>query len=157
MLDSVTINAEPIHLNISPYGFNHYAAEYLAVARSVEIGTSFSPVPYYLYCRCLELGLKAFLLLKGVPEQELKRKSLGHDLNAIVLRCEVLGLLSYLTLSSEEKGEISKANEYYATKDFEYVNVFKVVQGYPELPDLQVLDSIGAKIIDNLRDTCLNA
>ena len=70
MTRNVTIKLETIHINLSPYGFNLYAEEYLAVARSIKIGSTFSPVPYYLYCRCLELGIKAFLSLKGVSKQE---------------------------------------------------------------------------------------
>lgn len=157
MAETVTVKVGTVHVNLSPYGFNHYAAEYLAVARSVKVGASFSPVPYYLYCRCLELGLKAFLLLKGVSKQELKNKTLGHDLDAVVAKAEELGLSAFLVLSAEEKGEISKANSYYANKDFEYVNISKVMRGYPQLPLLQILDSASAKIVDNLREACLSA
>ncbi len=157
MSKNVTINAAPILVNLSPYGFNHFASEYLAVARSVTVGTSFSPVPYYLYCRCLELGLKAFLLLKGVTKQELKRKSLGHNLVAIVAKAESLGLSEYLIITAEEKTELSKANDYYENKDFEYVNILKVVKGYPLLPDIQLLDKLAEKIVGSLREVCLNA
>jgi hypothetical protein len=157
MTRNVTIKLETIHINLSPYGFNHYPEEYLAVARSIEVGSTFSPVPYYLYCRCLELGIKAFLSLKGVSKQELKRKTLGHDLEALLDKAEGLGFSKLVLLSPDEKVEISKANKYYAKKDFEYINVSKVVRGYPQLPILRVLDNIGAKIVSNLREACLNA
>ena len=157
MSKSVTINVEPIQINFSPYGFNHYASEYLAVARSIEVGQSFSPVPYYLYCRCLELGIKAFLLLKGLTKQELKRKSLGHNLVEIVNKADSLGLSEYLIITAEEITEISKANDYYESKDFEYVNIIKVVKGYPMLPNLQILDKLAEKIVERLRGACLNA
>ncbi len=156
MSGHVTVKVGTQQVNLSPYGFNHYAAEYLAVARSVEVGSSFSPVPYYLYCRCLELGLKAFLLLKGFTKNELKRK-LSHDLDAIIVKAESLGLSDFLVLSDEEKYEISKANKYYSNKDFEYFNVLNVSQGHSQLPNLRDLDNIGARIIDNLLEACLNA
>jgi len=60
-------------VNISPIGFHHYASQFAASARQAQagLGGTFSPVPYYLYCRSLELVLKAFLLAKGVPKDDL--------------------------------------------------------------------------------------
>jgi hypothetical protein len=157
MSKNVTSAAVGIQINLSPYSFNHYASEYLTVARSIKVGPSFSPVPYYLYCRCLELGVKAFLLLKGVTKQELKTKSLGHNLVDIVVKAESLGLSENVKITKKENSEISKANNYYKNKDFEYVNILKTMKGYPLLPDLHILDKLAERIVGYLKEVCLNA
>lgn len=157
MSKNVISIAEPIRIILSPCGFNHYASEYLTAARSIEVGSLFSPVPYYLYCRCLELGVKAFLLLRGVSKHELKSKILGHNLVAILTEAERLGLSEYLILTEEEKSEIYKANDYYKNKDFEYLNISKVVKGYPLLPGLHILDKLAERVVEDLREVCLNA
>lgn len=46
----------------------------------------------YLFFHAMELYLKAFLQLKGMPEQELRSRRLGHDLVALSNRAEELGL-----------------------------------------------------------------
>jgi hypothetical protein len=154
---NVTIRVPPIHVNLSPLGFHYYAAQFLAVARSIESGPSFSPVPYYLYCRALELSLKAYLLAKGLSKKELKKKSLGHNLERILNRAEYYGLLSIVQVMDEERQELLKANNYYADKDFEYANVSKIVRGYPELPDMIILDRLAERLINELEPICLEA
>jgi len=59
-------------LHINPLGFHRYASEFLRAAQDFRMNDGFSPVPYYLVCRSIELALKAFLLAKGIPEGEVK-------------------------------------------------------------------------------------
>ena len=87
----------------------------------------------------------------------LKSKILGHNLVAILTEAERLGLSEYLILTEEEKSEIYKANDYYKNKDFEYLNISKVVKGYPLLPDLHILDKLAERVVEDLREVCLNA
>jgi hypothetical protein len=58
-------------------------------------------------------------------------------LEALLDKAEGLGFSKLILLSPDEKVEISKANKYYAKKDFEYINVSNVVRGYPQLPNLR--------------------
>jgi hypothetical protein len=54
----IMIQAEPIVFNIKPYGFQRYAQEFMYAERTFEATDNFSPVPYYLLCRSIELSLK---------------------------------------------------------------------------------------------------
>lgn len=75
-------------VRIGPVGFVLYAEEFLEAACAIPEHSQargsrrFTPVPFYLFCRALELALKAFLLAKNRPLDELKA-IYGHDLEAL--------------------------------------------------------------------------
>ncbi len=148
---NVVMKAQTGHINLSPLGFHRYASEFLRAANSFKCGDSFSPVPYYLRCRVIELALKAFLLAKGFPKNDLKEK-LGHNLENALNSATELGLQSEVAIKSEEAEEIKKANVYYADKGFEYFQVTKAVTGYPELPDLKILADVSSRLVSELED-----
>ena len=150
------MKAETLHINLSPFGFHRYASEFLRAADSFECGDGFSPVPYYLRCRVIELAQKAFLLAKGFPKNDLKEK-LGHNLENALNSATELGLQSEVAIKSEEAEEIKKANVYYADKGFEYFQVTKAVTGYPELPDLKILADVSSRLVSGLKDVCMKA
>jgi hypothetical protein len=83
-MGNYVLKAEPGLLHISPLGFHRYASEFLRAAQGFKINDGFSPVPYYLICRSMELALKAFLLAKGLPKKKLKERNLGHDLEKVL-------------------------------------------------------------------------
>jgi SOS response regulatory protein OraA/RecX len=115
-------------------------------------------VPYFLYCRSIELVLKAFLLVKGVPKKDLPKRNLyGHDLGKILEKAKELDLEKFVKITPEQEREISKANKYYASKGFEYFEVIRALKAYPELPDLQVLDQVASELVTYLESFCLNA
>jgi len=151
------ITVPAIHVNLTPFAFHHFAARYRDVARTAQVSSGFSPVPYYLYCRALELSFKAFLLLNGVTKKEIKAKALGHDLVRNLDRAEGLGLSSVVSVSAQEREEVVKANAYYFDKDFEYANIMRAVRGYRDLPDLAVLDGLVDNLLIALRPLCLAA
>ena len=69
------------YVSLRPSMFHALAREFMWAAESFEMTDPFSPVHYFLYCRSVELSLKAFLLGKEVPISRLKsRKWVGHDL-----------------------------------------------------------------------------
>ena len=147
----------PLRVNLSPLGFHYYASHFLAAARSAPPARGFSPVGYYLYCRALELVVKAFLLERGVPQSDLKKKSLGHDLLRLLANADELGLAALVEVTASEREEIRKANDYYVDKGFEYFAVIRAVTGYSALPDLAVLDQLAQRLVTGLHDCCLNA
>lgn len=97
------IRPEAMRMNLGPLGFHRYASDFLRAAASVEMMDGFNPVPYYLYCHSLELILKAFLLAKGVPLDDLKGNSLGHDLIRILRRARSLGLDDFVLVTLIQK------------------------------------------------------
>ena len=146
-------------VNISPIGFHHYASEFAAFARQAQagLGGTFSPVPYYLYCRSLELVLKAFLLAKGVAKNDLKGRNLHHDLQKNLLKARALGLEQTDPFAAHWEDEIRKANVYYARKGFEYFDVIAAARGYPQLPALDALNEIVTALLERLEPICLAA
>ena len=155
--DQVIVTPGPLHVNLSPLGFHYYASHFLGAARSAPPARGFSPVAYYLYCRALELVLKALLLERGEPKSELKKKALGHDLLRILAKADELGLASLVKVTAVERDELRKANDYYVDKGFEYFRVIPAVTGYSGLPDLAVLDRLTDRLVSGLHDCCLNA
>ena len=156
---NVVINVPTGTANISPIGFHGYASEFAKYARQSHagLGGRFSPVPYYLYCRSLELVLKAYLLVRGVSKDALKKRSLGHDLFKILLKAKALGLEQTTPLATGWEPEIRKATAYYAGKGFEYFDVKAAVRGYPDLPTLDVLNEIVTTLLTRLEQVCLEA
>jgi len=143
-------------MNVSPYGFFHYGSDFFHTAKESK-QTIFSPVPYYLYCHAIELLLKAFLLAKGVPKEDLpKRDQYGHDLEKTLKKALELGLRSVVTITQEQENEIEKANTYYSSKGFEYFDVTKALEAYPELPNLLVLHQVASELVTQLKPICLN-
>lgn len=146
----------PMQINITPIGFHTYASDFLSSASSIPPSNSYSPVPFYLYCRALELGLKAFLLAAGVPKAKLKSNTLGHDLVAVLAEANAKGLSALFTVSPAEEVEIKKANDYYVRKEFEYFeNVFKLVTGHPDLPNPLILNDLLLRLLPSIKDICL--
>lgn len=156
-MGDVVIKVPPIVLHISPLGFHHYAAEFLRAATGLQITADFSPVPYYLFSRSIELALKAFLLAKGFPKRKLKHRSIGHDLEKALKKAVSLGLHDIVVISSRHTDELKKANNYYASKGFEYFKVVKAVTGYRNLPDLAVLSDLASILVSKLEPICFQA
>lgn len=158
---NVVIKTETIHLHISPFGFFHYGKEFFDAAKGFKQPAHYSPVPYFLYCRSIELALKAFLLGKGVPKEDLPKKNLyGHDLEKILKKAQEKDLHEFVKITPEQEKEILKANKYYVDKKvggFEYFDVHKAAKGYPELPNLLLLEKTAAELVTNLKSFCLNA
>ena len=153
---AITIKVPTITVRISPLGFHSYAAQFLGASANSEARDGFSPVPYYLVSRSLELALKAYLLAKNVDVQVLKGE-LGHDLMKCLARAQSEGLEQSLSISATQKAELKKANSYYATKGFEYFQVTKAVTGYRDLPDLRTLRNLAGQLLDEIEDICLKA
>ena len=153
---NIVIKAEPAVVNITPYGFWHYGKEFLAVVQDTSPPPPYSPVPYYLTGRSIELALKAFLLMKGFSKKDVKN-NFGHDLEKLLERAESEGLGGVVTLTPEHKTAIIVANDYYCSKGFEYFEVLKGVKGYPGLPDLKVLHGAASVLVDALEKPCLDA
>lgn len=99
--------------------------------------TKFTPVPYYLFCRALELVLKAFLLTKGESLDALKKRY-GHDLVALWSRAKECGLLDVIDLrTSEFEADLVNANHYYKGKAFEYFDFRRWAHGFEGLPPFE--------------------
>jgi len=149
------IKVNPVHIFITPLGFHTYATDFLTAARDLKPSDHFSPVPYYLYCRSIELSLKSFLLGKGVTKKILKKK-LGHDLVKTLKLARKSGISDLLLLSPDQENCLRKANEYYASKGFEYFELANAIRGYSDRPALEELDGLAAELVSKLKKYCLD-
>ncbi|MFZ0559758.1 MAG: hypothetical protein WAN31_10105 [Methylovirgula sp.] len=134
------MEAETCKINLSPVAFHRWAEQYHQ-CRLLFQHADFSPIPYFLLCRAIELQFKA-VHLEDKRQQEVKKKY-GHDL---IKSYDDLPATRQ-TLSKEEVSLLEKASEIYNGNGFEYVNVDHAAHGFSNFPDLSALDAIAAKII----------
>ena len=134
------LNAEAGHINFSPELFRLSARDYFKSFTRFE-HRKFSPVPFFLCCRAMELALKA-VHLESKKQSEVKQL-FSHDL----MKCYKGLDKSKQTLSAEELDLLSAANEIYVRKEFEYLNVVHAVTAYKRFPDLDALVKLAKKII----------
>jgi hypothetical protein len=140
----VTINMESIEENLAPDAFHIYAMHYYKCKRDfTPPDNKFSPIPYFLLCRAIELEIKA-RHLNRLTQEEVKDK-FGHRL-----------LKAYKALDAEEQilsqnelAVLKTANERYIKTDLAYFNPVQALRGFSQFPALDMLDSIAKKLIDS--------
>jgi hypothetical protein len=134
-------NAGGINANLAPDAFRRWANHYYACKQQFKSPHTFSPVPYFLLCRAIELGIKA-KHLKHMTQEEVKRKFM-HDLikayNALNTK--------ELILSVDEVKLLKKANGIYSRKGFEYFNPEDALTAFKRYPDLKELDKVAKKLV----------
>jgi hypothetical protein len=143
--------------NAGAFACHIYAEDFLAGYKALGPLRPKSTVPHYLLCHSIELSLKSFLRAQMVTRKEVKSRDLGHDLVAIYERAVALHLGRIVTLGAEEIELLRAANAYYASKDLEYLRVFKAMKGFSDLPDVESLEALAAKLLEATRQTALDA
>lgn len=147
----VLAKVKPIKIRVSPYGFYLYANDFFSAATLWKDLKRFSPVPYYLYCRSIELALKSFILChdKNITTEKLKdKKKYGHDLIKCLNQAEKV--FGKRLLEDKERENVEKANKYYKEKGFEYFRVIDFVCGRQNIPDLLILKQASSKLLNLL-------
>jgi hypothetical protein len=142
---------------LRPFMFYELAFEFWRAAKDLEVKGVFSPVHYFLYCRSIELSLKAFLLAKKVPVSRLRdRKGVGHDLERALEEAELRGLCDIVEIPCEFREELRKANYFYVKKQgFEYADDYEVLMGFGNLqPSTEVLSEFASMLVTNLEKVC---
>jgi hypothetical protein len=136
------IRPRSFHANLAPDAFHRWATHYRKCRMDFQCPHRFSPVPYFLLCRAIELEIKA-RHLKRMTQLEVKKK-FGHNLEE-----------AYDALDSTEKGltqieenTLRRASKIYNdNKGFEYFDPQDALTGYKRFPDLALLDSMASKLI----------
>jgi hypothetical protein len=143
---NITIQVEAGFANVSPHGFHYYAEQFLQCFDNFQPPQSYSPVPYYLLCRVIELELKARHLL--TKNQEAVKKDYWHDLVACYK-----GLQSeHKKLTAGELAVLKAANEIYdKPKGFEYFSLAQTGGNF-KLPDVKVLEQIARELVNSFAD-----
>ncbi|MGA7845026.1 MAG: hypothetical protein WCB17_10795, partial [Dehalococcoidales bacterium] len=120
---NIIISPEPMHINLSPDAFHMWATHYLKCKNDFQSPDKFSPVPYFLLCRAIELEIKA-RQLKAVTQNQVK-DNYGHDL---VKAYGALTPAEKVLVQNEEK-TLKIASDIYKRKGFEYFNIMSAAQG----------------------------
>jgi hypothetical protein len=149
-------------VRMSPVGFALYAEEFLKAGESIPEhsqargNTTFTPVPYYLFCRALELILKAFLLAKHRTLDELKNRY-RHDLEKLWREANQLALSEVVgTCAPFFEADLASVNSYYKGKAFEYFDFRRWAKGYEGLPPLDRFRDEVKKIVDKTKKFCFD-
>ena len=135
------ISVDFIDANLSPDAFHRWATHYQKCKKDFQCSDRFSPVPYFLLCRAIELEIKARHL--KCKKQVQVKKEFGHDL---VKAYNALDPTERILNQSEEH-TLRVASDIYNNKDFEYFDPQDALTGYSRFPDLTLLDSIASKLI----------
>lgn len=155
--EAQTITAPLLTFNSSPLGSRLIAEDYYEAYKSYTPLRGFSRAKYFLACITIELAAKTLHVDQGKQYDDLVK--IGHNL---IRSCDPSILSAYgVVITHTEELELKKANEYYAARGFEYYH-FKhpdisdpnragpilVLSGYPNRPDLNVLETIINKLIE---------
>jgi hypothetical protein len=138
----VTIVAQGFNANLSPDAFHIYATHYYKCKRDFTPPDDyFSPIPYFLLCRAIELEIKA-RHLKRLTQKEVKNRFRHHLLKAY----KALDAQEQI-LSQSEVEVLTAADQIYGDKEFEYFRQEDALTGSSRIPDLDMLDTIAKKLI----------
>jgi hypothetical protein len=139
-----TIYVQDFEANISPDAFHIYAMHYYKCKRDFTPPDDyFSPIPYFLLCRAIELEIKA-RHLKRLTQSEVKKRFRHHLLKAY----EALDAQEQI-LSQNELAVLTTADELYTKTDLAYFNPVHALRAFSQFPDLDMLDTIAKKLISS--------
>jgi rRNA maturation protein Nop10 len=132
-----------IDANLAPDAFHRWGTHYYKCRQDFEIPHPhrFSPVPYFLLCRAIELELKS-RHLHAKRQLEVKRVY-GHHLNRAYADLPP----SEQVLTPEEALVLEQASAIYASKGFEYFDPEDGMTAYRRFPDLSALDRVAHKLL----------
>ena len=134
-------------------GIARYAREFYAtaIAADNDVGMKpgfeiVAPIPVmYLVGHSIELGLKSYLLYKGVPLDDLPKKKYGHDLIKCFMKAKELGLLDVVNFEQGEIEGLEVLNELYSTKQLNYI-----VTGSKQFPVFGPIEVFCRKLLDGV-------
>ncbi|HEU0073840.1 MAG TPA: hypothetical protein VFS30_07495 [Dehalococcoidia bacterium] len=141
--EPIVVRPDPLRIRIGPASFHRWATHFYKCKQDFvpPDGHGFSPVPYFLLCRAIELELKARHFVRGVSDV---RKQYSHKLATSYNDLESFEK----TLTEDEFGVLVGAdNVYSGYKGFEYIQPGDLLRGFSTFPDLVVLDQVASKLI----------
>lgn len=148
-------------VRMRPVGFALYAEEFFIAGASIPKdskargNTTFTPVPYYLFCRSLELVLKAYLLAENVVSEEILKERFGHDLEKLWIKAKDHGIERVLGANAPHfEADLTSANAYYRSKVFEYFDFGRWVKRYKNLPPLERFRDEVKQIVEKTKEHC---
>lgn len=130
--------------NLAPDAFRRWANHYLQCEKSFASPDGFSPVPYFLLCRAIELAIKSVHLeVKGQPEV---KDTFQHNIKKAYDHLED----DEKFLTDEELSLLERVSLIYSPKGFEYHHAEDMVTAYSRYPNLNDLRSLASKIVSTI-------
>ncbi len=128
-------------MNLSPDAFHRMAAHFYKARQDFASPDGFSPLPYFLLCRAIELEIKARHLVDST--QATVKKDFWHDIETAYSALPE----AYRILTDQEQKALGQASAIYLEKGFEYFVPRDALTAYKRFPDLQLLDDIASKLV----------
>ena len=140
----------------TPLGLAHYAREFFeaALAADEKVGMRpgyeiIAPIPVmYLVGHSIELGLKSYLLYKGVSLQDLPKRKYGHDLEKCFKKAKELGLMQVVKFNDGDIEGMKVLNELFSTKQLNYM-----VIGLKTFPVFGPIQSFCQNLLDGVEQS----
>jgi hypothetical protein len=147
--ENIVITVPTGRENFSSPSFHIWAGDYYKCVQDFRAPDRFSPVPYALLCRAIELELKSRHLskahLSGGAGQEKIRTTFGHDLIRLYESLEP----KQKNLTAAEVDVLRAASVIYKhRKGFDYIQPADAATAYSRFPDLAVLDAVAKKLLE---------
>jgi hypothetical protein len=102
--------------------------------------------------RALELGLKAYLVHRGVPLKDLGNSwKFSHNLEACLAEAERLGLSGHVAIRDQDRDIVRVVNAVYKPKFLEYFvrgPTTRPQYGFLQETTLRILDAVVAVVPD---------
>jgi len=130
-----------INASLAPDAFHRWATHYYQCRHDFRSPHRFSPVPYFLLCRSIELEIKS-RHLRTKTQDEVK-DAYWHDLK----RAYDALPGGDQTLTQPEVAVLEAASKIYTSKGFEYFDPQDALTGYSLYPNLDELDGVAKKLI----------
>ena len=135
----IRLKYQGIDANLAPSAFRKWASQYID-CEAYFCYEKFSPVPYFLLCRAIELSIKS-MHLESFSQAEVKSK-FGHD----ILKAYEALPERFQVLTVDECSLLEGASNIYDGKQFEYFESEDALTGYSRFPDLATLRAIAYKL-----------
>ena len=130
-LTDVPVYVQGVEVNASPDAFHIYAGHYYKCKQDFKCpDDAFSPVPYFLLCRAIELQTKAKLL------KQRKQKQVKHEFGHRLLDAYKALDAQEQILSPSELAVLTEAHEIYSRKGFEYFVPTDLLTRFSRYPEL---------------------
>jgi hypothetical protein len=140
---------------VGPFGFLIVAKDFLDAAN--VLATRYNDrswVVPFLYCRAIELALKAFLLARGRQVGFVKK--FGHDLNLLLIEAYAHGLDVVAATTPEERASVIGWNNQYDEKELEYFTMSPDL-GPPSIANTTDLGSVALRLTKDIERGCKEA
>jgi hypothetical protein len=147
MNDRISLNSA------TSVGVIRYAKEFLeaaiAVDDSIGMRSEYSIIPptpvLFLLGHSMELSLKSYLIHKGVQNDTLKNRKIGHDLIKCLKMALTLGLTDVVSISEDDRDIIHILNKLYSCKQLEYCYI-----GCKEFPAFGNIKKIAVNLVNSV-------